>query len=94
MTGVQTCALPIYHILLDGYVIVTYKPELPQADVDALEGWILERDIIVAARPETDQEEMVVASTVRTELACSQLNIDALTTFREKWFEERPTEGR
>lgn len=82
------------HILLEGYVIVTYKPELPQADVDALEGWILERDIIVAARPETDQEEMVVASTVRTELACSQLDIDALTAFREERFEERPTEGR
>jgi hydrogenase/urease accessory protein HupE len=80
------------HILFDGYVVVTYKPELPQADVDALEDWILERDIIVAARPETDQEEMVVASTVRTELACSQLDLDALTTFREEWFETRPTE--
>jgi Protein of unknown function (DUF3105) len=74
------------HILFDGYVVVTYKPELPQSDVDALEDWILERDIIVAARPETDQEEMVVASTVRRELACSQLDIGALTTFREEWF--------
>jgi hypothetical protein len=35
---------------------------------------------------------MVVASTVRTELACSQLDIGALTTFREEWFETRPTE--
>ena len=80
------------HILLDGYVIVTYKPELPEADRDALEDWILERDIIVAARPEPGQEDMLVAATVRTELTCSELDIAALTAFREQWFETRPTE--
>jgi hypothetical protein len=81
------------HILLDGYVVVTYKPELPEADRTALEEWVTARDIIVAGRPETDQEEMVVASTVRNQLACSDLDIDALTTFRQEWFEARPTEG-
>ena len=81
------------HILLDGYVVVTYKPDLPDADREALEEWITARDIIVAGHPEPEQEEAIVASTVRNQLECSELDLDALTTFREEWFETRPTDG-
>ena len=81
------------HILLDGYVVVTYYPSLPQADREALEDWVTKRDIAVAARPEAEQEEPIVASTVRSELACSEMDVAALSAFRDAWFETRPAEG-
>lgn len=76
------------HVMLDGYVVVTYQPELGQADVDELRNVVDSGQEGLLAGAEAGQEKAVVATTLRRVLRCDELDTDALVKFKEEWVAE------
>ena len=70
-----------------GYVIVTYLPGISQAEQDALADWAISADFVVVAPAAKQQTETVRAATAKRRLSCSETDIEALTDFRDRWFE-------
>jgi len=70
-----------------GYVIVTYLPGISQAEQDALADWAVSADFVVVAPAEKRQTETVRAATAKRRLICSETDVEALTDFRDRWFE-------
>jgi len=56
--------------------------------------WPVSADFVVVAPAPAGQQERVLASTARRELACSKLDIGVLSTFRDRWFESLGAERR
>ena len=73
------------HVLFDGWVVITYRADLPAASRKALERWVLGKDQAVVAAAARRQEPAVRAVTVRSELSCSTFELDPLIRFREAW---------
>lgn len=76
------------HILGDGYVVVTYNPELPTSEVTQLRQAIEGEDKAVVGGPSPGQTEAIIATTARRTLTCTDLDVPALLGFRDAWFQE------
>jgi hydrogenase/urease accessory protein HupE len=76
------------HIVSDGYVVITYRKDLPARDIASLRRWIVSERTAVVAGAFDDQEEAVHAVTARRELRCRQFHLESLATFRDDWFDE------
>jgi hydrogenase/urease accessory protein HupE len=76
------------HVIHDGYVIVRYRANLPPADVTKLENWTAQNDdLAVIVAPHTTQKDAVEATTRERKLTCRRVTVEALTDFRESWFD-------
>ena len=73
------------HVLFDGWVVITYRADLPAASRKTLERWVLGKDQAVVAAAARRQEPAVRAVTVRSELSCLTFELDPLIRFREAW---------
>jgi hydrogenase/urease accessory protein HupE len=74
------------HVLLDGWIVITYKATLPAADRAALKTWIQGKDQAVVAAAAVNQKEAINAHTVRRSLTCVEVDLESLTRFRDAWF--------
>jgi len=75
------------HVVGDGYVIVTYRASVAEEEVSALSDWVHGApDFVVGAVG--DHRASVVATTAQRRLRCSAIDIDALTAFRDRWFDD------
>jgi|SRR5215212_1965468 len=76
------------HVLMDGYVIVTYRPDIPADDLTQLR-LAVERGqegLLGGAAP--GQDEALIATTLARELRCDSVEIDTLIDFRDDWIAE------
>ena len=85
--GEQVPRQDLAHGVGHGYVIVTYQPGLSQTDQDALADWAVTADFVVVAPADEKQKEAVRADTARRRLSCRETDVEALTDFRDRWFE-------
>jgi hydrogenase/urease accessory protein HupE len=76
------------HNLLDGYVIVTYNPQIESGALDQLRAAIEGGEEGTVAGAEPGQTEALVATTLGRELHCDRIDTDALTEFRNEWIAE------
>ena len=73
------------HVLFDGWVVITYRADLPAASRKALERWVLGKDQAVVAAAARGQAPAVRARTIRSELTCSTFELTPVIRFREAW---------
>jgi hydrogenase/urease accessory protein HupE len=76
------------HVLMDGYVIVTYRPDLAAEEITELR-LAIERGqegLLGGAAP--GQDEALIATTLARELRCDSVEIDTLIDFRDEWIAE------
>lgn len=76
------------HILGDGYVVVTYNPDLPPAEIAELRETIDGVDKAVVGGAVLGQSEALIATTAQRTLTCADLDVPALIAFRDAWFAE------
>ena len=74
------------HGISHGYLVVTYQPGLSQSEQDALADWAVTSDFVVVAPADEKQKETVRADTARRRLSCVEMDVNALTGFRDRWF--------
>jgi hydrogenase/urease accessory protein HupE len=80
------------HVIYDGYVIVRYRADLRPADVTKLEEWTAENDdLAVIVAPHSTQEHAIHATTRERKLTCRRVTVEALTEFRDNWFDRLRT---
>ena len=72
----------------DGFVVVTYRKDLPKSQVASLRRWVMGDRAPVVAGPLDGQKEPVLATTARSELTCPKVHVDSLATFRDDWLDE------
>lgn len=72
------------HVIGDGYVIVRYRADAPEAELAALRDWVGEDRNIVAA-PASGPVEAATATTAYRRLTCSKMDVEAITAFGEQW---------
>ena len=84
------------HVLTDGYVLVHYPPTLPDADVDALRGYVTgPQGNRVVGGAEPGQSVKLKAVNAYEMLTCDTVDLTALDAFRKAWFADprsRPAE--
>ena len=71
------------HVVGDGYLLVTYRPDIPAADVAALRDEIDGRSQAAVGGPDPSQTAPLVATTARTRLTCSTVDVAAYRTYRD-----------
>lgn len=76
------------HVIFDGYIIVSYRPNLPVAQWQRLRAWVMKGQKAVIGASLAGQTEAVRAVTAKRQLGCSELDLAALTKFRDDWFDE------
>ena len=76
------------HVIGDGYVVVTYDPDLPKDDISALQEAVESEDKAMIAGADPVQSDPLRAVTARRMLTCDAVDIDALVEFRDAWFDE------
>jgi hydrogenase/urease accessory protein HupE len=83
------------HVLGDGYVIVTYRPDIAAADLARLRDQIDRQPKAAIGGPAADQQEPLVATTARTRLTCSKVDVAAYLKYRDAWLKQifGPTTG-
>ncbi len=83
------------HVMGDGYVIVTYRPDIPAADLTRLRDQIDRQPKAAIGGPDPKQEEPLIATTARTRLTCTTVDVPAYVKYRDAWLEEifGPTTG-
>lgn len=74
------------HVLGDGWVIVSYRADLPAADVAALRSWITGSDVAIGAGPSVEQAEALRLRTARRELSCERFDEAQARAFADAWF--------
>lgn len=84
----QTPVANFDHIIGDGYVVVTYRPDIPAAAVGELRTAIESESRGMVAGPAPDQSDALIARTARRTLTCAAADVPALIAFREAWFLE------
>jgi hydrogenase/urease accessory protein HupE len=72
------------HVIGDGYVIVRYREDAPEAEITALRAWVGEGRNIVAA-PASGPVEAATATTAYRRLSCSEMDVEAIKAFGEQW---------
>lgn len=84
----QSPAAAFTHVRGDGYIVVTYRPDLGAGDLAALRQHIATGPNVVYAGPDPAQTVPVIATTAFTQLTCTQLDVPALGTFRDGWLKQ------
>jgi len=85
--GEEVPSEDLAHRVGHGYAIVTYLPGISQPEQDALADWAVSADFVVVAPAGKQQTETVRAATAKRRLSCSETDVEALTDFRDRWFE-------
>ncbi|NJP30419.1 HupE/UreJ family protein [Micromonospora thermarum] len=84
------------HVIGDGYVIVTYRPDLPAEQVSQLRGFVTDPAAgRVVGGSAAEQGEVVKAVHAYRTLTCDTVDPDALAQFTRDWFDDprsRPIE--
>ncbi len=70
------------HSMLDGYVVVTYRPNIGEGDLEALRSVVEGNPEGLLGGAEPGQKEALLAKTVSRELRCISVDTDALEEFR------------
>jgi hydrogenase/urease accessory protein HupE len=76
------------HVVGDGYVVVTYDPDLPEDDIAALQEAVESEDKAMIAGADPAQSDALRAVTARRMLVCDAVDVEALVEFRDAWFTE------
>lgn len=76
------------HSLLDGYIVVTYSPDLLDYELNQLQVTVEQGQEGLLAGAAPGQREAVIATTLRRELRCTRLDTDALAEFQRDWIAE------
>jgi len=74
------------HVLVDGLIVVRYRPDVSAADLSALKRFVASSDppfVIAAADP--DQAEVVRVRSFTRAMFCKRVDITQLMAFRAKW---------
>lgn len=82
------------HVIGDGYLVVTYAPTLPVAQLDELRSYVLQPHKVVAG-PTPDQTQPVRALNAFTMLTCDRFDLGAVRAFGTAWLNDprsRPPE--
>lgn len=73
------------HVIGDGYVVVTYAPPLPAAELQGLRTYVTEpHKVVGGSLPE--QAEPVRAYHAYAQLTCQRFDLEALRSFVDGWF--------
>jgi hypothetical protein len=76
------------HVMGDGYVIVTYRPDIPAADLARLRAEVENQPKAAIAGPDPEQSAPLVATTARTRLTCSKVDVPAYLKYRDAWLKQ------
>lgn len=78
------------HVIVDGYVIVRYSPDLPAAQRRRLRRTIdgVQMPVVAVPASRAGNGALVATTTERT-LTCSSVDLDGFVSFRDSWFEDR-----
>ncbi|MFD7072933.1 HupE/UreJ family protein [Nocardioides sp. NPDC059952] len=76
------------HSVGDGYVAVLYPTQLQDPDLQDLRAFVTNADGALAGSA-TQVGSKVIAITADKQLTCDELDVDALTQFKEAWFASR-----
>jgi hydrogenase/urease accessory protein HupE len=74
------------HVVGDGYVIVQYRPSLPEDERSSLEEWANQSRGVVVTPTTTPMKAALSAQTAQLNLTCQRLDLEALTDFHSRWF--------
>jgi len=79
----------LQHVMNDGYLIVRYRSTLPADEVAALTSWVdnAPRGIVVVPEPTADTYQLYVMTRGRS-LACEGIDLEQLSEFRDRWFQD------
>jgi hypothetical protein len=75
------------HVMGDGYIVVTYQPNISEADVAALRAEIEGTDTAVVAGADPSQSVPLLVAQREKTLTCEQVDVSALLAFRDAWFD-------
>lgn len=78
----------LQHIVADGFIVVMYRPSLPEEERDALADWSRTGAAVVVPAAQRSAAVLRATTSERT-LTCTVLNLDELDGFRERWLEKR-----
>ena len=81
------------HVIGDGWVIVRYRPDLPEADIAVLRKWVATGDKAIGAGPAADQKAAMTVRTASRELTCAEFSLTAAQEFARRWFDELRARG-
>lgn len=76
------------HVMGDGYIVVTYRADLPAAQVQQLNRLVDDGPEGMLGGAKAGQKEAVVATTFSKRLTCGKLDTAQLGDFREQWLAE------
>lgn len=76
------------HVMGDGFVVVSYDPQIAAGDLQALRREINTIEKYVVAGPDLDQTVALIAKTAQKKLTCTRVNIAALLAFRDGWIKQ------
>jgi hydrogenase/urease accessory protein HupE len=76
----------LQHVMQDGFVVVRYRPDLPEEQRAALAQWSATSAGVVVTPATEPQTPAVSAQTIRLSFTCESLSIEALDGFRSRWF--------
>lgn len=76
------------HSMLDGYIVVTYRSDIGEGDLVALQRTVEggQEGLLAGAVP--DQGKVLVATTTGRQLRCDAVDTEALEQFRDRWIAE------
>ncbi|MEU4778284.1 HupE/UreJ family protein [Micromonospora sp. NPDC023633] len=75
------------HVIGDGYVIVTYRPDLPADQLAQVRGFVNDPAVgRVVGGSATDQTEAVKAVHAYRTVACDTVDVEAVREFTREWF--------
>ncbi|WP_158289921.1 HupE/UreJ family protein [Micromonospora sp. S4605] len=75
------------HVIGDGYVIVTYRPDLPAEQLAQVRTFVTDPTAgRVVGGSATDQSEAVKAVHAYQTIACDTVDVDAVRQFTQDWF--------
>jgi len=79
----------LQHVMNDGYLIVRYRSTLPADQVAALASWAdnAPRGIVVVPEPPAGTYHLYVMTRGRS-LACEGIDLEQLSEFRDRWFQD------
>jgi Protein of unknown function (DUF3105) len=74
------------HVMGDGYVIVRYRADAPQAKRDELAAWASAQRFGVVALPGLEgRPDQVEALTLSKRFVCARLDVEELAGFYQRW---------
>lgn len=73
------------HVKGDGYVIVTYRPDITAADLAALRKQVDDQPKAAIGGPDPMQSAPLVATTASTRLTCTTVDVAAYVKYRDAW---------